>query len=275
MNTLSYIHIPALAFHKIDNKFEWGVTRVSPHKFYKIIRYLSEAGYETITTNDLDRPEELPLKPIMIHFDDAYDSVFKYAFPILKKFNMKATIFVITQFIGKNNYWDVNLGGKLFKHASWHQLEQLVAAGWEIGSHTECHPDLTRISSKRIKKECLQSKIELESRLNTVINSIAPPFGRYNKHVLQTAINSGYQRICVFWNSKITTNYKEIIVIERKACYLFDTIFTIKAKCGNNLWTKLELIKLRIINFFSHGTAIVKPARPMADPSSSKKCRMN
>jgi len=268
------ISIPALAFHKVDRAFEWGVTRVTPRQFSKIVQQLSRWGYETVLPRDLETADKLPPKPLIITFDDAYASVVEEALPVLKAYGMKAAVYVITDYVGTFNTWDVNLGGLQFQHASWGQLATLRDAGWEIGSHTATHPDLTRFDAKRVKRECEISKRLLEEKLSVKVSSIAPPFGRYNKETLSIISNAGYQHVSAFWANRSAVLQDNLVVIERKAYYLFDGRLSLKAKCSTSFWSRLESFKLRVINFFSHGTAIVKPARDQgASLQSSSDCQ--
>ena len=252
--------IPALTFHKVDRAFEWGVTRVTPRQFLRMATWLRDQGYSTVLPWEMDSPS-LPEKPVLITFDDAYESVYTEAFPVLRELGMRATVFVVSGYVGRDNGWDVNLGGLRFRHASWDQLKALRDAGWEIGSHTVHHPDLTRVPDETVMRECRLSRSTLEETLGQPVTALSPPFGRYNERVLEAAVQAGYRRVCAFWRNRAAENCKEAFVIERKACYLFDTLQSLSAKCADDGWGRLESIKLRVINFFSHGTALVKPAR--------------
>ena len=192
--------VPVLVFHKVDPRFEWGLTRVTPAQFRSVLQTLQDLKYQTISVMDALNPEHpLPAKPIVITFDDSYASVFEYAFPVLKEFNFTATVFVITGFTGALNEWDVNLGGLKFRHLSWHQVDEMNRAGFEIGSHTVHHPDLTRISKEKLQAEVAVSKKQLEDRLGEPVPLISFPFGRYNDDVIDACLKSDYRHGCGFW----------------------------------------------------------------------------
>jgi peptidoglycan/xylan/chitin deacetylase (PgdA/CDA1 family) len=251
--------IPILAFHKIDFRWEWGVTRVTPRQFASVVHYLKGHGYTTITLEQALNPLfQLPQKPVILTFDDAYQSIYDYAFPILEEAGYTATIFVITDFIGQKNTWDVNLGWLYFQHLSWDAILELSRAGFEFGSHTHRHPDLTRIGRKRILSELVTSKKIIEDRLGLSVPVISYPFGRYNREVLRLSREAGYCAGCAFWNRYPG---EEQFVFERKAYYLFDGLWNLNAKLGHNLLTRFEMAKLRVINFCSHGTSWVKPSK--------------
>ncbi|MGM9945971.1 MAG: stalk domain-containing protein, partial [Lysinibacillus sp.] len=96
------VQVPVLMYHHFDPNFQNGVT-ADPAVFEQQMILLKNEGYTTLTTQDLiaiTKGEQLmPKKPIMITLDDAYESNYQYVYPVLKKLNMKATIFVITGYI--------------------------------------------------------------------------------------------------------------------------------------------------------------------------------
>ena len=254
--------IPILTFHKVDPSFEWGVTRITPNQFKRVLEYLKQEGYHTVSLQDyFDPSSNLPSKPIIITFDDSYESIYKQAFPIMEACGFTATVFVISGYAGKINRWDVNLGWRRFQHLSWSQIVELKKAGFEIGSHTVHHPDLTRIDDQLLKYELEVSKKQIEDKIGEEVQFISFPFGRYNQKVIEMSRESGYHKGCGFWICSFEKKSKEKFVFERKAYYLFDGIWNLKLKLRNNQFTFIEDTKLRIVNFCSHGTSLVKPIK--------------
>ena len=250
--------IPVLVFHKVDPRFEWGVTRVYPSQFRSALRSLKERGYETVSLHSaLDSNETLPDKPVVITFDDSYAGLFQYALPILEELRFTATIFVITGFAGSLNEWDVNLGGIRFRHLSWKEIRHFSELGFEIGSHTVHHPDLTSITSGQARKELVESKNRLEYEIAKPVNLISFPFGRFNQAVIELCKEAGYRHACGFRAQK---RYQPF-VFERKAYYLFDNRWTLHAKLNHHWGRPFEEFKLRLVNFCSHGTSLVKPVK--------------
>ena len=91
------------------------MTRVSPAKFRTILAFLKQQGYETISLKTLCNPVAVfPEKPIVITFDDSYESVYANAFPLMQEYGFLGTVFIITGYVGRINEWDVNCGGKKF-----------------------------------------------------------------------------------------------------------------------------------------------------------------
>ena len=113
--------VPVLNYHQVNNKFHTVLT-MKPKNFEEQIQYLSESGYHSITLEQFSQymsgEGDLPDKPVLITFDDGYEDNYEYAYPILKKYNMIATFFLITDFIGRPGYltWDP---------------KKLLSGGWE------------------------------------------------------------------------------------------------------------------------------------------------
>jgi peptidoglycan/xylan/chitin deacetylase (PgdA/CDA1 family) len=185
--------VPILCYHRFSKACESPLC-VPTRIFEKQMRYLSENGYRVVTfkqlLNFLEYREALPQKAVIISIDDGYRSTYDIAYPILKKYGFKATLFIYTDFIGASR-----------NALTWGQLKQMKADGFEIGSHTLSHSDLTRQKegedtptyTSRIDKELRISKQIIDKKLgqNTIL--LAFPFGRYNPSVLEISKRLGYQ----------------------------------------------------------------------------------
>ena len=132
-----------LVYHKVDPKAELGLTCVHPDTFEKQIAFLTSEGYQMVTLSDLRLNGNN--KRIAICFDDGYQDVYDYAFPVLQKYSAVATVFIIVDYIGKDNTWDVNIGGIRYRHLDEDSIHKLVESGWEIGSHSMSHLSLIHI----------------------------------------------------------------------------------------------------------------------------------
>lgn len=171
------IHVPILMYHHIayyygDKNDQLASLYVFPENFDKQMAYLKIAGYHIISLDKLYRGlqglEKLPEKPIVITFDDGYDDNYQFAYPILKKYEMTATFFIITGKISSATY------------INWRQLRNLAKNGFGIGAHTVNHENLSALSSDLAKKEISKSKKDLELALDKKIRFFAYPFGDYN-----------------------------------------------------------------------------------------------
>lgn len=177
--------IPILMYHSI------GINRrnnllVAPAKFNSQIKHLHKAGYQTICFQTLENywksGKPLPAKPILLTFDDGYKDNYTIAYPILKKYKFKATIFVITNFVDDAN------------HLSQKQIKEMISSGLiDIGAHTKTHPDLTTVPSKKVYQEIFGSKQILTKYTGKPIIAFAYPIGRYNYEVVKATGAARYK----------------------------------------------------------------------------------
>jgi len=241
----------------VDKKFEFGLTHVTPSQFKKQIDYLIGQGYNLVTLTDLlYRYSDDPLA-IAITFDDGYEDIFDYAFPILQEYNIPATIFLISSYIGKFNKWDANLGWIKFKHVNSEEITKLIQAGWEIGSHGVSHRSLKGLTKRELESEIGGSKKYLEEKFNIKVSFFASPFGKINSTILETALNKGYRGVCGFYNFKCYRTTLGIFEIPRLAVYFTDSLNSIDRKLSTGWGLKREIFKQSVTHFFSNATILV------------------
>ena len=130
--------VPILMYHHLSEDVT-NSEMVSPEQFEAQIRALSEAGYTGVSFDELRayvlRGEPLPEKPVVITFDDGYRSNYTLAYPILQKYNMKATIFAIGVSFGKDHYKDTDY--VITPHFGAAEAAEMTASGLiSIQSHT-------------------------------------------------------------------------------------------------------------------------------------------
>ncbi|MGI6712534.1 MAG: polysaccharide deacetylase family protein [Bacillota bacterium] len=155
----------------------------------------------------------LPPKPVVITFDDGYLDNYIYAFPILKQYKLKATLFVVTETIGKTNIFDQAWIPKN-KMADWSQLKEMANSGIEIGSHTLDHPKLTQLSSAEALYQIRESKRKIESILFRPVSVFSYPHGDFNHKIAKLVQRSGY-RAAVTVNRGIATPGKSRYKMKR------------------------------------------------------------
>ena len=173
-----------LNYHKVDDTFI--SLAVRPDDFDKQMQYLSDNGYNTITPDELYDSlagnKELPENPVLITFDDGYEDNYTNAYPILKKYGFKGTIFVISSFLGKNK-----------NYITWDQAREMDADGINIESHTVDHKSMTDLTDDELREELVASKKKIEEELGHPIGYMAYPTGTYNLHIAQLVKEAGYK----------------------------------------------------------------------------------
>ncbi|MEG2015151.1 MAG: polysaccharide deacetylase family protein, partial [Clostridia bacterium] len=176
-------YLPIIMYHQIL-KSRNGAYIVSPKQLENDIVALKEQGYTTVLLREVidfvNGGCSLPKKPIIITFDDGYMDNYYNAFPILKDFNMVATIFCITS----------NLDGTYY--LSKEALNEMSSYGIDIESHTVNHPHLDKMTYNQQLAELKDSKKTLELITGIEVNSIAYPFGDFNDDSIKAAKDAGY-----------------------------------------------------------------------------------
>lgn len=175
--------ILVLNYHQIKN----GNSYLAVHldDFDAQMNYLVENGYVAITPDALlsalEGELELPPKPVLITFDDGYSDNYENAFPILQKYGLRATIFIIPALVGKEGYM------------TWDELKEMEENGITMQSHTLNHIALEELPDDAMRTELLKSKQILEEKLGHAVDFVAYPTGTYNLHIAGIAREVGYK----------------------------------------------------------------------------------
>ena len=118
-------------------------------------------------------------------FDDGYKDLISNCLPLLKKYNFKATCFLVSDKIGKINDWDKeNKNIKTKKIMDESDIRIWIKNGMKIGSHSKNHKILTKIDQNELTKEISSSKIELEKLIGEEVVSFCYPYGKFNLDVI-------------------------------------------------------------------------------------------
>lgn len=173
--------VPVLCYHHIRNWKRRDSKRdhndiISPLKFEKHLKMLSDSGYHSILPDELYNylliDQKLPKKPIMISFDDGYKEQFTIAAPLLKKYGFKGVFFVTTDAIG---------GGRMLNKK---QIKYLSDQGHIISNHTFQHLNLANLSDSALSIQVVRSAKRLEAITGKEIKYLAYPYGIYSEDLL-------------------------------------------------------------------------------------------
>lgn len=176
---------PILLYHHVRGETSNTRYSVSIPDFRDQMQTLYDHGYTAITMSMLLDAlifgADLPAKPVVITFDDGHQNVYDHAFPIMQEFDFPGVFYIVANRI--NNLQDfVNV----------EELKTMIDAGWEVGSHSYTHPDLTKNRSSW-SYEIGQSKIDLQNALGVEITSFAYPFGAIDSSVVNQVSAHGYR----------------------------------------------------------------------------------
>jgi len=231
--------IPVVAYHCVGEGNS--VLEVSPVTFRKQLAYLKNSGYRTLCLSEYLRKDgikphkRIPArqgpdsKQFLITFDDGFQELYTYAFPILKEFSFTAVVFVPTDYIGQPAGWiqrdTDDISARLLPNISltnsevaghirhlerlskrqlltWSQIYQMNEYGIDFQSHSCSHPFFSKLDRREVMKELKDSKATLEARLQNKVQSFAYPYGDYGHPYLRTALReTGYaMAFCDSWS---------------------------------------------------------------------------
>jgi peptidoglycan/xylan/chitin deacetylase (PgdA/CDA1 family) len=183
--------VPILVYHHLSQSVAEGSPglrrlTVTAEVFAQQMQYLQDNGYHVITFSDLadyfEKGRELPTLPVIISFDDGWETQFEYALPSLEKYHYPATFFVVTNYIGRPGF------------ISWPQLQTLQTDGMIIGSHSRSHPRLNKIKDPaELWDQIYNSKTILETQLEAPVEEFAYPYGSYNAKAAAVVKQAGYR----------------------------------------------------------------------------------
>lgn len=179
--------VPILLYHQVNDIDKNDLT-LTVEQFDAQMKYLVDEGYDIITPNELldawEGKGTLPPNPAVITFDDGHIEFYKNVFPILKKYNVKATVFLVTDYL--NLYPN---------YLTWDQAREMQASGLvDFESHTLNHKVLTKIKSRdKLWSQLYGSKQAIEWYLKKPATFIAYPLGQYDQDVEDMAKEAGYR----------------------------------------------------------------------------------
>ena len=181
-------HKPRATFNKL---------RVDPIEFEEQIKWLHESGWKFLFMSQLQH--SIPRQSVVITFDDGYRDNLLLADPILKKYNARATVYLVVDRHERD--WSTakkshHAGGELMQEPKLldQDVDAMLNSGrWEIGAHSITHPNLMAVNAARRRDEILGSKQELENRFRVEVDSFAYPFGMFTQEDVDCAEISGYR----------------------------------------------------------------------------------
>jgi len=176
--------VPVLLYHDIPKQSTTSDRYdVSAARFDEQMRQLRDWGYSTITiqqlVNHINKGHRLPPRPIVITFDDGYQNIFANAFPIMERYGFTGTVYIVANRLKSDGFMNQK------------ELKQLLDSGWEVGSHGMTHTELTQ-NHALVRREVLQSRLDLNDALGIKVFSFAYPFGSLDWFISSKVLDYGY-----------------------------------------------------------------------------------
>ncbi len=175
------IRLPIIMYHYVEYVKDKGDTirqreNINPATFEWQVKTLKENGYKFYFVKDVPqllKNDRISSRAAVITFDDGYRDFYTDAFPILKKYQVKSTVYVICDFIGGDNFMTEQ------------QLKNVVKSGLvEIGAHTSDHLYLESMLKPSVEEQIAACKKDLETILKKDIETFAYPYGAFSQETV-------------------------------------------------------------------------------------------
>lgn len=184
--------------HLPKNKSKFNRLRVTPEAFEKQLRWLHNNGWHTMSMAELAESKNVPKKTVVLTFDDGYADNYIHAFPLLKRYNMKATIYIVTERFHQD--WATDKDTKISSDELNNEVmlthemvkEMIDSTLIEIGSHTLHHANLPALLDEEKAHEVAHSKALIEKEYGIICKSFAYPFGFYDQSSVNLVQKHGY-----------------------------------------------------------------------------------
>ena len=181
--------VPILMYHAISFK-DNDTLHVRPDNFSKQIEFLNKNGYSVISLDELvqgiETDRKFPHKTVVITFDDGFEDNFLYAFPVLAKYNMSATIFLITDYIGIRD-----------GYLSGDQIRLMSRNNIDFGGHTRSNIYLPSVEdTDQLWNEIAGCKADIAKMIDKEVGLFCYPIGGFNESIKNVVKKAGYKAAC-------------------------------------------------------------------------------
>lgn len=168
----------------------------TPAEFDRQMTALRNRGLEHARLDDVVSTAGTSAEKFVITFDDGFRNVLDLGLPVLARHKIPAIQFIVADFIGKENTWDVAKGDCAEWLMDSVQIKEWLAAGHQIGSHSSNHPNLKLLSEAEAREEIFGSKKKLEDQFGVQVRHFCYPFGGYTLLTRDLVREAGYQTAC-------------------------------------------------------------------------------
>ncbi len=137
-----------------------------------------------------------PRADVVLTFDDGESNLYGTVRPILKKYGVPGTAFIVSDWVGEGN------------HVTLPQLQKMQGSNWEFGNHTRSHSHLTEISKDKVKEQICGAQDWFTSN-GLKVHAFAPPYGEYNGYTKDVVASCGLTSLRYAWTEKQPFNYRD------------------------------------------------------------------
>lgn len=223
-------NVSILMYHQVGefaNPASHRATYCDIGRFRRQMAWLYFCGYNVISLDvalaGLQGRSSLPARSVVLTFDDGYRNFLDYAWPVLQRFNFSATIFLVSEMIGKQASWLAEDGHLSPPLLTREEILRLRGQGVTFGAHTCTHQRLSKIDRPRMIAEVQSSKEQLQEFLGEEIRYFCYPYGDLDNVVVNTVRNAGYHAALTCRRGDARMN-DDPLLLPRKAISYGDTL---------------------------------------------------
>lgn len=184
------LKIPIVMYHYVEQVKDPGdfirkSLNINPSIFEQQIKNLKENGYGDYFVKDvpdlLNGNINYASNSAILTFDDGYEDFYTVVFPLLKKYNMRATIYIVYNFIGRKGFLTES------------EIRELIESDLvEIGSHALDHIALKSVNTSTAREQIFESKKKLEDRFGIKVKTFAYPYGSFDSRAEEFVKEASY-----------------------------------------------------------------------------------
>ena len=245
--------INVLMYHNIADGFDLNGTTVSPRNFERQIEFLANNVKILPLLEQVKNRKNSADESWSLTFDDGFRGVYEYAFPVMKKYDMKGTLYIATDLVNKSSDWNMNIGWQRYQHLTWKEIKEMADAGWEIGAHSVNHLSLKLITLAKAKKEILDSISIIENEVGVKVKSFSYPFGHYTKAIRDFIEELGLDYAV---SVRFEDDYDPYL-IPRHGVYNFDGLHIFKKIIRKKGWQRYIYGKNRFITTLNNLSGLI------------------
>ncbi|HPP66425.1 MAG TPA: polysaccharide deacetylase family protein [bacterium] len=213
-----------LAYHRINSWHCDDALSVSPAMFESQIKFLLRKGYQPVSLYEYLK-KQTPKKIFCITFDDGFaDNIL--AVPIMKKYGIKPTVFLIAHNIGTEKIHKKYKDRERDRYLNWKEVHKMLSEGVIFGSHTLTHPRLTELPRKQAWDEIFESRKFIEKNIGQRVDFFSYPYGIQDEKIRQAVKKAGYK-------GAVITNWKgkyDVYSLPRIGVYGHNSFFIFRVK---------------------------------------------
>lgn len=193
--------VPVLMYHRVGAAHNVRERKycVAPQVFNDHLRRLADAGYTAVPMDRffawIEGGQPLPDRSLVITFDDGFLGVYEHAFPLLKALGWPATIFLVTDLIGKDDQWSrrSDPSAQTYPLMDVPHIIDMQNSGFAFQSHSRTHVSLPSLDDVRLREEVADSRSNLIALLGRPVEFFAYPYGHLDARVAAAVATAGYR----------------------------------------------------------------------------------